>query len=132
MEPYLSDAVMGYVLDLRQQRRAEESEVLANAVQLDPMGRVIDALAENEGSDRSLSSSSSSSNKSSATGASMVDSNASGSANSSGGHGVLSSSSRSIVRGADPYTLWDYYLDCWLPFGRVLTDMEAEGVKVDR
>ena len=43
-----------------------------------------------------------------------------------------SSSSVTMSGGTDPYTLWDYYLDCWLPFGNVLTDMEAEGVKVDR
>jgi hypothetical protein len=30
------------------------------------------------------------------------------------------------------YTLWDLYLDYWQPFGRLLTDMEAEGFNVDR
>eukprot|EP00878_Enallax_costatus_P023352 GHUV01024834.1.p1 GENE.GHUV01024834.1~~GHUV01024834.1.p1 ORF type:complete len:836 (+),score=316.26 GHUV01024834.1:283-2508(+) len=30
------------------------------------------------------------------------------------------------------YTLWDLYCDYWHPFGEVLTDMEAEGVRVNR
>ena len=30
------------------------------------------------------------------------------------------------------YTLWDLYLEYWQPFGRLLTDMEAEGFNVDR
>ena len=30
------------------------------------------------------------------------------------------------------YTLWNLYLDYWQPFGRLLTDMEAEGFNVDR
>jgi hypothetical protein len=30
------------------------------------------------------------------------------------------------------YTMWDLYLDYWQPFGRLLTDMEAEGFNVDR
>lgn len=30
------------------------------------------------------------------------------------------------------YTMWDLYLDYWQPFGKLLTDMEAEGFNVDR
>ena len=36
--------------------------------------------------------------------------------------------------GAPPrqFTMWDLYRNTWLPFGEILTDMEAEGVLVDR
>jgi len=27
--------------------------------------------------------------------------------------------------------MWDFYQQCWLPFGEVLTDMEREGMHVD-
>ena len=30
------------------------------------------------------------------------------------------------------YSMWDLYLDYWQPFGRLLTNMEAEGFNVDR
>ena len=30
------------------------------------------------------------------------------------------------------YTMWDLYLDYWQPFGKLLTDMEAQGFNVDR
>ncbi len=30
------------------------------------------------------------------------------------------------------YTLWDLYQDYWKPFGELLTDMEKEGMMVDR
>ena len=30
------------------------------------------------------------------------------------------------------YSMWDLYLDYWQPFGKLLTDMEAEGFNVDR
>jgi hypothetical protein len=30
------------------------------------------------------------------------------------------------------YTMWHFYEQYWLPFGRLLTDMEAAGVRVDR
>ena len=30
------------------------------------------------------------------------------------------------------YTMWDLYQDYWQPFGKLLTDMEAEGFNVDR
>lgn len=30
------------------------------------------------------------------------------------------------------YSLWHVYEDYWKPFGKLLTDMEAEGVKVNR
>eukprot|EP00879_Flechtneria_rotunda_P001581 GHRR01001740.1.p1 GENE.GHRR01001740.1~~GHRR01001740.1.p1 ORF type:complete len:951 (+),score=402.49 GHRR01001740.1:427-2853(+) len=32
----------------------------------------------------------------------------------------------------DGYSMWQLYQDYWLPFGELLTDMELEGVKVDR
>jgi len=31
-----------------------------------------------------------------------------------------------------PFTMWDLYRHTWLPFGELLTDMEAEGLLVDR
>ena len=31
-----------------------------------------------------------------------------------------------------PFAMWDLYRNTWLPFGEILTDMEAEGVLVDR
>ena len=30
------------------------------------------------------------------------------------------------------YSMWDLYLEYWQPFGKLLTDMEAEGFNVDR
>lgn len=30
------------------------------------------------------------------------------------------------------YTMWDLYQDYWKPFGELLTDMEKEGMMVDR
>ncbi len=30
------------------------------------------------------------------------------------------------------HTLWDLYREVWLPFGKLLTDLEAEGMLVDR
>lgn len=30
------------------------------------------------------------------------------------------------------YTMWNLYCDYWMPFGELLTDMEREGMMVDR
>jgi len=32
----------------------------------------------------------------------------------------------------DSYTMWDLYQQYWKPFGELLTDMEKEGMMVDR
>ena len=39
---------------------------------------------------------------------------------------------RHLAVGRPGYSMWDLYVDYWLPFGELLTDMEARGVRVDR